>query len=208
MTNAMPNRVINEMQTITSKLPNQFTYQEKGIGYALRALKLPQDFPLLYKWMHEPHVIPQWQLNKPELELAVYFEKMIIDDHQRLYIIQIDGCDVGYLEIYEAKRDRLSLYYSALDTDLGWHILLGEKNFVGKGHFKAVMRMMSYFIFEHSPAEKIVGEPDENVKSYEYVAQEIAFEAQHKIQMLEKTAILYHCFKYKFYQECGEYTQL
>ena len=95
------------MQTLSSKLPNEFTYQENGILYALRALTLPQDFPLLYKWMHEPHVIPQWQLNKPELELAVYFEKMLIDDHQRLYIIQIEGQDAGYLEIYEAKRDRL-----------------------------------------------------------------------------------------------------
>ena len=74
---------------------------------------------------------------------------------------------------------------------------------VGKGHFKAVMRMMCYFIFEHSPAEKIVGEPDENVKSYEYVADEIAFEAQRKIQMLEKKAILYHCFRDKFYQKNG-----
>ncbi|MEG1856213.1 MAG: GNAT family N-acetyltransferase [Acinetobacter sp.] len=194
------------MQTLSSKLPNAFTYQEKGILYTLRALTLPQDFPLLYKWMHEPHVIPQWQLNKPELELAVYFEKMLIDDHQRLYIIQIEGKDAGYLEIYEAKRDRLSLYYPALENDLGWHILLGEKNVVGKGHFKAVMRMMSYFIFEHSPAEKIVGEPDENVKSYEYVAQEIAFEAQKSIQMLEKTAILYHCFREKFYETCGKLT--
>lgn len=194
------------MQTLSSKLPNEFTYQENGILYALRALTLPQDFSLLYNWMHEPHVIPQWQLNKPELELAVYFEKMLIDDHQRLYIIQIEGQDVGYLEIYEAKRDRLSLYYPALENDLGWHILLGEKNVVGKGHFKAVMRMMSYFIFEHSPAEKIVGEPDENVKSYEYVAQEIAFEAQKSIQMLEKTAILYHCFREKFYETCGKLT--
>jgi len=63
--------------------------------------------------------------------------------------------------------------------------------------------MMSYFIFEHSPAEKIVGEPDENVKSYEYVAREIAYEAQKKIHMLEKTAILYHCFRDKFYERCG-----
>ena len=77
---------------------------------------------------------------------------------------------------------------------------------VGKGHFKAVMRMMSYFIFEHSPAGKIVGEPDENVKSYEYVAEEIAFEAQKTIQMLEKTAILYHCFREKFYEKCGKLT--
>lgn len=197
-------RVMNQMQTLSAQLPDDFDYQEKGICYALRAVKLPQDFALLYKWMHEPHVIPQWQLNKPELELAVYFEKMLIDDHQRLYIIQIAGQDAGYLEIYEAKRDRLSLYYPALDTDIGWHILLGEKNVLGKGHFKAVMRMMSYFIFEYSPAEKIVGEPDENVKSYAYVAQEIAFEAQKKIHMLEKTAVLYHCFRDKFYETCGK----
>ncbi len=191
------------MQTLSSSLPHDFSYAEKGISYALRVVVLPEDFPLLYKWMHTPHVIPQWQLNKPELELAVYFEKMLIDDHQRLYMIQIEGQDVGYLEIYEAKRDRLSLYYPASEHDLGWHILLGEESVVGKGHFKAVMRMMSYFIFEHSPAEKIVGEPDESVKSYEYVAHEIAFEAQKKIHMLEKTAILYHCFRDTFYERCG-----
>lgn len=83
-----------------------------------------------------------------------------------------------------------------------------DEHLSGKGHFKAVMRMMCYFIFEHSLAEKIVGEPDENVKSYDYVAEEIAFEAQQKIQMLEKTAILYHCFREKFYQSCGAYSPL
>lgn len=194
------------MQTLSSQLPNDFSYQEKGIAYALRALTLPADFALIYKWMHEPHVIPQWQLNKPYLELAVYFEKMLMDDHQRLYVIQIEGQDVGYLEIYEAKRDRLSLYYPALENDFGWHILLGEKNVVGKGHFRAVMRMLIYFIFENSSAEKIVGEPDENVKSYQYIAQDIAFEAQKKIKMLEKNAILYHCFRDEFYKKCGEHS--
>ena len=40
------------------------------------------------------------------------------------------------------------------------------------------MRLIIYFIFENSPAEKIVGEPDERVRSYEYIAQDIAFKAQ------------------------------
>lgn len=97
------------------------------------------------------------------------------------------------------------MYYSALDHDLGWHILLGEKNVVGKGHFRAVMRLIIYFIFENSPAEKIVGEPDERVRSYEYIAQDIAFKAQKKIRMPEKNAILYHCFREEFYERCGEY---
>ena len=191
------------MITISKKLPNFFEYSEKNIQYALREVVLPQDFPLLFKWMHEPHVVSQWQMDKPELELEVYFERMSVDDHQRLYIIQIQGRDVGYLEIYEAARDRLALYYAADPHDLGWHVLLGEKDVVGKGHFRAVMRMMSYFIFENSLADKIVGEPDENVKSYGYVADEIAFEAQKKIKMPEKTAVLYHCFRHKFYKKCG-----
>lgn len=191
------------MITISKKLPESFEYSEKNIQYGFREVVLPQDFPLLFKWMHEPHVVSQWQMDKPELELEVYFERMAVDDHQRLYIIQIQGQDVGYLEIYEAARDRLALYYAADPHDLGWHVLLGEKDVVGKGHFRAVMRMMSYFIFEHSLAEKIVGEPDENVKSYGYVADEIAFEAQKKIKMPEKTAVLYHCFRHKFYKKCG-----
>lgn len=190
------------METLSAKLPDHFIYQEKGIHYALRAVQLPQDLPLLFKWMHEPYVIPQWKLDLPLVELAVYFEKMIVDDHQRLYIIEIAGQDSGYLEIYEAKRDRLSLYYTAEEHDMGWHILLGEKNVVGKGHFRACMRMMCHFIFEHSEATKIVGEPDVNVKSYEYVADDIAFEAQKIIHMPEKNAVLYHCFKNKFYETC------
>ncbi len=191
------------MNTISSRLPDHFDYQENGICYTLRALKLPQDLSLLYKWMHEPHVIPQWQLDIPEIELAVYFEKMSVDDHQRLYIIQIDNRDVGYLEIYEAKRDRLGLYYNADENDLGWHILLGETDVVGKGHFRACMRTMCFFVFENSKATtKIVGEPSVEVKSYEYVADQIAFEAQKVIHMPEKNAVLYHCFRNKFYEVC------
>lgn len=191
------------METISQKLPQRFIYHEKNIRYGLREVVLNQDFPLLYKWMHEPHVIQQWQMDKPELELKVYFERMSVDDHQRLYIIQINDRDIGYLEIYEAARDRLGLYYSADSSDFGWHILFGETDVVGQGHFRAVMRMMSYFIFENSSAKKIVGEPDENVKSYSYVEKEIAFEPQCKIQLPEKVAVLYHCFREKFYQKNG-----
>lgn len=121
------------MMTLSSQLLEEFHYEERGIAYGLRAVQLPQDFPLLYKWMHEPHVIPQWQLNKPELELAVYFE--------------------------------------------------------------------------NSAASKIVGEPDENVKSYAYIAKDIAYQAQKKIKMLEKTAVLYHCYRNEFYSLCGLYQQ-
>ncbi len=151
----------------------------------MRDVILPKDLSLLVKWMHQPHIIPQWQLNKPELELAVYFERMLCDDHQHLYIVQIDGKDVGYLEIYEAKRDRLALYYDAKKDDLGWHVLLSE-DAVGQGHFRAVMRMLSFLIFEHSNAEKVVGEPDQTMSVYEKIRADIALEPQGTIQLQEK----------------------
>lgn len=193
------NRVLS---TPSTQLPDMFEYVEKDHVYQLRAVNLKQDFDLLYKWMHEPHVIPQWQLNKSKIELMIHFEKMLMDDHQRLYIIQIDEQDAGYLEIYEAARDRLAFYYDAKPSDMGWHILLGEKNVVGKGHFRAVMKMMCFFIFENSDASKIVGEPDVAVKSYSYIADQIAFEAQTRINMPEKKAVLYHCYRENFLNIC------
>jgi hypothetical protein len=121
------------MKTISQQLPDYFEYFEDGTQYYLRQVQYPQDIPLLHQWMHEPHVIPQWQLNKSELELQVYFDKMLADDHHRLLIVGIDGKDVGYTEIYEGKRDRLGRYYDGDDNDLGWHLLFGDKSVFGKG---------------------------------------------------------------------------
>ncbi|MEG2921972.1 MAG: GNAT family N-acetyltransferase, partial [Acinetobacter sp.] len=103
------------MNTISQRLPDYYEYHENGTQYYLRQVQYPQDIPLLHQWMHEPHVIPQWQLNKSELDLQVYFDKMLADDHQRLLIVGVDGKDVGYTEIYEGKRDRLGRYYEGDD---------------------------------------------------------------------------------------------
>ena len=167
--------------------------------------RYPEDMALVHKWMHEPHVIPQWQLNKSELELQVYYEKALADDHHRILIVGVNGQDVGYTEIYEGKRDRLGRYYDGDDTDLGWHLLFGEKSAFGQGYLRPVMRMLGFYIFEHAPSTKIVGEPDHTVKPYAVVVEELCYEAQRLIPMPEKTAMLYYCFKDKFYQKFGSY---
>ena len=185
------------MPTLSAQLPNQFQYEYQSRQYRMREVVLPDDLKLLQQWMHQAHVIPQWQLNHSVTALAVHFEKMSVDDHQRLYIIEIDQKNAGYLEIYEAKRDRISLYYDADPYDMGWHILLAE-HAVGKGHFKAVMQMMCHCVFQYSPAKKIVGKPDIDVKSYALVQDKLAFEPQKQLNMPEKTAILYYCYREKF----------
>lgn len=68
---------------------------------------------------------------------------------------------------------------------MGWHVLLSE-DAVGQGHFRAVMRMLSFLIFEHSNAEKVVGEPDQTMSVYEKIRADIALEPQGTIQLQEK----------------------
>ena len=193
------------MLTLSQKLPDYFEYYEDGTQYYLRQVQYPQDILLLHQWMHEPHVIPQWQLNKSELDLQVYFDKMLADDHQRLLIVGVDGKDVGYTEIYEGKRDRLGRYYDGDDSDLGWHLLFGDKSVFGKGFLRPTIRLLSFYIFENSEAKKIVGEPDHTVKPYAAVVADLCYESQRLIPMPEKTAMLYYCFRETFYDKFGEY---
>lgn len=200
---------INRLPTLSQGLPNnyiyRYIYRENGVEFGLVQIRYPEHIELLHRWMNMPHVIPQWQLNKSLSELSVYFEKMLADDHQRLYLVSINGEWVGYAEVYEGARDRLSGYYTADKNDLGWHLLLAEAQAVGKGYLRAIMRLLSFFIFEHSPAKKIVGEPDASVKPYEVVAQELNYMPQYQIVMPEKTAMLYFCDKEGFYCKFAHY---
>ena len=193
------------MKTLSQQQPDFYAYYENGTQYYLRQKQYPQDMALVHRWMHEPHVIPQWQLNKPETELKVYYEKMLSDDHHRILIVGVDGEDVGYTEIYEGKRDRLGRYYDGHALDLGWHLLFGEKSVFGKGHLRAVMRLLSFYIFENAASLKIVGEPDSKVKPYAAVVEELCYETQGIIPMPEKDAMLYYCYRETFYQKFGEY---
>lgn len=122
---------------------------------------------------------------------ASTFEKMLADDHHRLYIVLCEDVPIGYVEIYEAARDRLSHYYKAEESDMGWHLLLGDTAVVGKGYLKPIVMMLSKFIFEHTDAKKIVGEPDSKVEAYKWVADGFAYQLQRLIDMPEKKASLY-----------------
>ena len=187
------------MPTITQNLPDTFTVEAYQKTFGLRAVKYPEDMPLLYKWMHAEHVVEQWQLHLPMPQLRVHFEKMLADDHQRLYLITCEGVAIGYTEIYETARDRLSHYYKAKESDMGWHILLGDPAVVGKGYLKPTGMMISKFIFEHTDAKKIVVEPDSKVEIYQWVADSFAYHIQRLIDMPEKKASLYFLNSNEFF---------
>ncbi len=191
------------MPTIAQRLPDNFSIQALNKTFSLRQVKYPEDMKVLYKWMHAEHVVEQWQLHLPMPALKVHFEKMIMDDHQRLYMILCEGKPIGYAEVYEAARDRLALYYKAKETDMGWHILLGDPAVIGRGYLKPTGVLISKLIFEHTDARKIVAEPDSKVEVYKWVADAFGYHVQRTINMPEKTASLYFCNRDDFYESRG-----
>jgi acetyl CoA:N6-hydroxylysine acetyl transferase len=189
------------METISRTLPNTFSTAMNNHHYGLQQVSYPDDLPLLHQWMHTDHVIPQWQLNKPKVELHVFFEKMLADDHQRLYLITLDGEPIGYAEIYECYRDRIARYYDAKQHDMGIHLLFGEPSVLGKGHFRPTVSMLAEFIFSNnSTTEKMIIEPDSEVPAFQRAANDLGLEEQKKITLPEKTASLLFLFRDQFHQ--------
>ena len=68
-------------------------------------------------------------------------------------------------------------------------------------YLRPTIRLLSFYIFEHAQSIKIVGEPDHTVKPYAAVVEELCYEAQRLIPMAEKTAMLYYCYRDKFYNK-------
>ncbi len=188
------------MKHISQGLPDHYTMLVNGSQYGLRALSYPADLPLVHRWMNTPHVIHQWQMNKPLNELATFLEKMIVDDHQRLYLILLDETPVGYLEVYECHRDRLARYYESSMDDMGWHLLFGETWFEGHGHLRSVLAMINQFIFDALPnTSRILFEPDSSVTAFKRVAGDLAYTDAGRLAFPEKDATLYICERERYF---------
>lgn len=182
------------MKSISQCLPDRYIIAIKGNFYGLRSLCYPRDLSLLHRWMNTEHVIQQWQMNKPLNEIAFFLEKMLADDHQRLYLILLDDTPVGYLEIYECHRDRLARYYASSVNDIGWHLLFGETWFEGHGHLRPVLTMINRFVFDSLPqTERILFEPDSSVAAFKRVTRDLAYDEIGRLAFPEKDATLYAC---------------
>lgn len=193
---AVMNNVVQE------SFPEVFTWVDpkSDTEVKLRRMTLEHDLDMIHEWMNYPHVAEFWLLDKPIEVLREHYIKALADDHHRLYIVSINGKEIAYTEIYHAIRDRLGEKYEAHPDDWGWHLLIGPKDQVGAGLSEAIIRGITHFIFESTNALKVVGEPDHRVKPYIALSERMGYEDQGFIQFPEKKAILFYCYKDRFYK--------
>lgn len=160
------------------------------------------DLEIFHEWHNQPRVANFWELAKPREELLSYIKKGLNDPHQVPVIAEINGIPVGYFELYWTKEDRLGPYYESEAYDRGFHLLIGNINFLGFNNTDALLKSFTHFIFLDDPrTRKIMGEPrHDNQKILKYV---LSFKSWRKIKEFDfphKRAVLLECNRELFFQ--------
>jgi siderophore synthetase component/RimJ/RimL family protein N-acetyltransferase len=156
-----------------------------------RKFDLAKDMPRVYRWMHQPHVITHWQLNKSMDELIAHFKAEYQTHHKEIFIISVDGEEVVYAETYNVMHDRLANYYDAAVGDYGWHLLIGEADKIGKKYAQPIARALTDYLITIKQANRVVFEPDHRVQPLHVIAPRLGYHKVKEFDFPEKRATLF-----------------
>jgi aminoglycoside 6'-N-acetyltransferase len=121
-----------------------------------------EDFPLLAKWLAEPHVAEWW--GEVDEELAS-IEQSMSSIETRPMIAEVDGTPIAYLQYYDPHLEEGHPYQDQPKGTLGIDISIGIPDLVGKGHGSAIIRQLAAELFGNG-ARRIVIDPDpENIRA-------------------------------------------
>ncbi|MEE6131479.1 GNAT family N-acetyltransferase [Priestia sp. GS2] len=158
-----------------------------------RYVTFEKDFDRLHGWMNQEHVIPFWNLDKPRAEYASHLKHFLAKKHQQLLIGEIDGQPMSYWEAYMVSEDLIRHYYDYEKGDQGIHLLIGEKDYLGKGFIYPLMLRLMKRMFEVSETKRIMAEPDIRNEKMIHVFEKCGFQQLKTVELPDKTAMLLYC---------------
>nr|WP_232353723.1 GNAT family N-acetyltransferase [[Bacillus] enclensis] len=176
----------------------EFYDEEIGKKISFKKVEFERDVDMIHTWMREDHVHPFWNLNIPIGEFREHLKKALNDDHHTLYIGCLDDVPMSYWEAYWVKGDVLEKMYDAVPHDQGVHLLIGDKEFLGKGYSLPLLREMVRFQFQDERTEKVMAEPDIRNEKMIHVFEKCGFEKIEPIELPDKTGLLMKCERREF----------
>ena len=181
-----------------------YQYSDKTSGqlFELRKLNLEQHLDIFHQWHNQQYVYEFWELNQSKDELKAYLQNLSQQDFVEPVIGCIDGSPCAYFEVYWAFYDRIAPYCDAKPYDRGYHLLIGEKRFLGRYNTILWLNLVNDFIFKDEPkTQRIVGEPRaDNVGLLKYL-DHTSFIKTKEFDFPHKRAALLECFRDQFYSE-------
>ncbi|MED3953734.1 MULTISPECIES: GNAT family N-acetyltransferase [Priestia] len=182
-----------------------FMIQQKEQSITFRSVSFAKDFERLYKWMHEPHVIPYWNLNISKQAYEQHLKTFLADSHQKLLIGEIDGVPMSYWESYMVEGDIISNYYPYEKGDQGIHLLIGEPDFLGKGYIYPLLLSLLKHKFEVADTAKVIAEPDRRNEKMIAVFKKCGFQFMKEVSLPDKTGVLLKCEREVFERRWSEW---
>jgi aminoglycoside 6'-N-acetyltransferase len=126
-----------------------------------------EDFPLLGRWLTEPHVAKWWGDPAEELESI---ETAMTSVETRPLIVEMDGVPIAYLQSYDPHLEEDHPYQDQPPGTLGIDISIGNPDLTGKGHGSAIIRQFCTELFAAGTA-RVVIDPDpantQAIRAYE-----------------------------------------
>lgn len=162
-----------------------------GVTASFRTLDPVADLDLVHGWMHQPHVVPFWQLDVSREEVAAHLEGVIASGHSEPLIGCVDGTAVSYWEVYWAARDPLAEHYAAAEHDQGVHLLIGPLELTGRGLGRRLLDTVAAWQLGREPrTERIVAEPDVRNRRMIHVFERCGFVREAEVDLPDKRAAL------------------
>jgi RimJ/RimL family protein N-acetyltransferase len=163
-----------------------------------KKIDFDRDAELIHKWMMEEHVHPFWNLNIPFEKFQDHLEKALSDSHQTLYAGYLDGVAMSYWEAYWVKGDVVEETYTPAPFDQGIHLLIGEREYLGKGLSLPLLRAMVSYQFQEKKTNKVIAEPDIRNDKMIHVFEKCGFKPVKPITLPDKTGLLMFCERSEF----------
>ncbi len=125
-------------------------------AYVFRPVE-ERDFPLLRRWLGEPHVAAWWG-EDAEASLAEIREGMESVSTEPL-IVEWKGKPLAYLQSYDPHLEDDHPYADQPFGTLGLDLTVGPPELVGKGHGPAILDQFAETLFDEG-APRLVIDPD------------------------------------------------
>ncbi|SFR60032.1 N2-citryl-N6-acetyl-N6-hydroxylysine synthase [Marinobacter daqiaonensis] len=131
-----------------------------GKTVTLRQASASVDGEAFHRWQNDPRIARFWEYPFGRQELDTMLEERRADPHSLPLILEADGERVGYFECYYVREDRLGPYCDHFPWDQGMHMLVGERQFLGRSLTPVWLNTLSHFLFLREPRTTALwGEP-------------------------------------------------
>jgi siderophore synthetase component/RimJ/RimL family protein N-acetyltransferase len=176
-----------------------------GVGrFTLRTLQMPEDLPLVHRWVTHERA-RYWGLqNRSPDEVAEAYRNILAQPGSSVFLGFHGDAPAFLLECYHPMEDAVGRCYDARPGDRGMHILVAPSDRPIAQFTWHVFTVVMDFLFSDDAVERIVVEPDVRNENIHRLNRRAGFEYQDIIQLPKKTAYLALCTRAQYVTACTQ----